>query len=332
MGRPTLRDLSLPAATQLPAPSTSAREGRGQDVRHPDGELRAVLAAASKRNAQSSLCFPTRWNRSVVDGSSAVLPESAAAAGPTQAPLQRPSGGTSRTEPFPAPSGEINGASSAPAGSAAEDIFEIEVDDDTPGGLAHGSTYKVDSSILSRLAADIAFAANAAVSSRDRKLRIEVMDALKGHDKRLPHCKLLQKVAASLCSHGHDVEIRTSLGGYTPSTSHFNLKHSYLLCTPRSGMCIGCSPLIVDLSFKDQFGIACPSPTYTKLLECVPDVFVGSAQSLQAIVDTLGSQITESFQMHAMPTPPWRRVQALYSKWFPVKTGSSKPLCKLCEG
>ena len=128
----------------------------------------------------------------------------------------------------------------------------------------------------------------------------------------------LEALAEGLRSHGYNAEVQVSSGSYKPATMNFNLRHRFICCIPSTDS-FDSSPRIVDPSFKDQFGIACPSPAYCGLMELVPKVFVGTAICLQAVVETLSNQMTESFRVNAMPTPPWRRLHALYSKWLPLR-------------
>jgi uncharacterized protein (TIGR01615 family) len=130
----------------------------------------------------------------------------------------------------------------------------------------------------------------------------------------------LETLAKALRSRGYQAHVQVSSGSYQPSSMNFHLKHRYICCVP-SCSSFDSSPRIIDPSFRDQFDIACPTAAYISLMKLVPKVFVGTVICLQTILDILSRQMTESFRVNKMPTPPWRRVEALYSKWLPLRMG-----------
>jgi hypothetical protein len=56
------------------------------------------------------------------------------------------------------------------------------------------------------------------------------------------------------------------------------------------------------------------------LLAALPDEFVGSKARLLRLVDFLCSEMAASFEGRGLTLPPWRRAQALASKWLPARS------------
>jgi uncharacterized protein (TIGR01615 family) len=56
----------------------------------------------------------------------------------------------------------------------------------------------------------------------------------------------------------------------------------------------------------------------------VDDVFVGTAEQLQALVMHLAREMATSFTAMGLTLPPWRRCSALLTKWLPPRcTGTT---------
>jgi len=220
-----------------------------------------------------------------------------------------------------------HGASCAAAGVASDahsdlsdlsEIFHCEVDDlsSTPK-TASGAAINWASLKNTQSAISMSLGMTGR-TSYDRKLRADVEELI-GGDSLIPR---LDRLAAELCARGHLAKVRVSSAHYSPGTVHFSLKHTFIACMPPEG-CDDQSLRIVDLAFREQFVIASPTAGYGCVLEAVPDVFVGTPATLKTIVDIMAAEISASFNSQMMPIPPWRRVHALYSKWFP-----STPRCQ----
>lgn len=72
---------------------------------------------------------------------------------------------------------------------------------------------------------------------------------------------------------------------------------------------------ILDPYFKSQFEIQYPSHSYYKIMEHVPDAFVGTLSRLEELVKLLCREMQRSFQEAGLPLPPWRVYKAIMSKW-----------------
>ncbi|CAD7696270.1 unnamed protein product [Ostreobium quekettii] len=126
----------------------------------------------------------------------------------------------------------------------------------------------------------------------------------------------VQDVAAHLSSAGHAVTIRRTGGGHSgtlhASQAFENLRHSYMLVhSPPAGS------LIVEPAFRDQFAITNPTVQYERLLEVVPEWFVGWEDDLMAALELVCAEMRVAFRATDRPVPPWRRKKSMESKWQP---------------
>jgi len=196
-------------------------------------------------------------------------------------------------------------------------IFELEMEDmSVPAevNLGHSEVHT-----LKLLQSTVASAVARISTPFDCKLKSDVDTVMAQLGPDETHEQKLQHLADRLRCFGYRITVHASSASYCPGTLQFNLRHSFLCCAPPTLDCILDRDVrVIDIAFKDQFWIASPSLLYRRLLDTVPEVFVGTAESLRPVLETLTLQISESFKQQAMPTPPWRCAQALYSKWFPL--------------
>lgn len=78
--------------------------------------------------------------------------------------------------------------------------------------------------------------------------------------------------------------------------------------------------LIVDPSFREQFEIPQPTRGYSAALALLAPEFVGSASRLIPLVQCLCAEMAASFEAEGLTLPPWRRAQAMLSKWLPQRS------------
>lgn len=74
--------------------------------------------------------------------------------------------------------------------------------------------------------------------------------------------------------------------------------------------------VIVDLDFRSQFELPRPTPTYTELINNLPQIFVGSEEKLGKVIPLLCSAAKESLKEKGLYIPPWRKASYMHSKWF----------------
>ncbi|KAG7667196.1 hypothetical protein NADE_003007 [Nannochloris sp. 'desiccata'] len=112
--------------------------------------------------------------------------------------------------------------------------------------------------------------------------------------------------------------------GVVDSTCLERLHHSFIICTGRSDGTVA-HYCLVDPHFRDQFRIGQPTKSYESALNAMPPEFVGSPLRLQALADLLCTEIVEVYREQKLPLPPWRKSEAMLSKWFDVSAHAKAP-------
>ena len=156
-------------------------------------------------------------------------------------------------------------------------------------------------------------------------------------------------LASKLTNVGYNVSVRMALGPLGEKTSPTsspngkdnlhrasdrsacfrNLRHEFLLVRGQ-GEYEGLE-YVVDLAFRDQFEIPQPSSSYHELLGDVPQVFVGPVSSLIPVVQIVCSEMAVSFTIRGQTLPPWRKTEAILSKWLPQHVKDT-PLAQMDNG
>lgn len=77
---------------------------------------------------------------------------------------------------------------------------------------------------------------------------------------------------------------------------------------------------IVDPAFAQQFDIKISTPEFKRLMELVPAVLVLPKERVEAVVELLASAMTACFRSANIDMPPWRRPDAMLSKWAPRRS------------
>ena len=84
---------------------------------------------------------------------------------------------------------------------------------------------------------------------------------------------------------------------------------------------------MLEPDIKAHFVISRPTAGYQRLIDALPDHFVGTHKRLVELVDFLCEQMLVSFRESGMSVPPWRKNKSILSKWFlpTAKSGSQPP-------
>ncbi|KAK1409461.1 hypothetical protein QVD17_35987 [Tagetes erecta] len=101
--------------------------------------------------------------------------------------------------------------------------------------------------------------------------------------------------------------------------------------------------LIIDIDFRSHFEIARAVPSYNRILNSLPVVYVGSLTKLKQFLQVMVEAAKSSLKQNSMPLPPWRSLAYLQSKWHssyqrqihPESEPVSDPFVshrKLCNG
>lgn len=73
---------------------------------------------------------------------------------------------------------------------------------------------------------------------------------------------------------------------------------------------------IVEVFMAGEFEVARSTDRYASLLEILPPIFVGKADTLKQIVRLMCRAIKKSMKRYEMHLPPWRRYAYMQAKWF----------------
>ncbi|XP_024030634.1 uncharacterized protein LOC112094301 [Morus notabilis] len=74
--------------------------------------------------------------------------------------------------------------------------------------------------------------------------------------------------------------------------------------------------LIIDMDFRSQFEVARPTTSYKRLVDSLPQIFVGSEEKLKNVVSLLCSAAKQSLKESGLHIPPWRKASYMLTKWF----------------
>jgi uncharacterized protein (TIGR01615 family) len=113
--------------------------------------------------------------------------------------------------------------------------------------------------------------------------------------------------------HGYLVSLRRSNVSKRPKAYLRQLRHDFLVVRGLDTM--EAVDILVDVNFRDHFGVAHATSWYSKLLAALPQDWVGSAQALAPLVGLMSAGIRLCFRQAAIPLPPWREGRAMLSKW-----------------
>ncbi|XP_076905973.1 uncharacterized protein LOC143561891 [Bidens hawaiensis] len=73
--------------------------------------------------------------------------------------------------------------------------------------------------------------------------------------------------------------------------------------------------LIIDIDFRSHFEIARAVPSYNRILNSLPVVYMGPLTKLKQYLQVMVEAAKSSLKQNSMPLPPWRSLAYLQSKW-----------------
>jgi len=73
--------------------------------------------------------------------------------------------------------------------------------------------------------------------------------------------------------------------------------------------------IIIDCNFRSSFVVARSSYYYSKIVEELPEVFVGNEDRLRLLVAFMSEQLKRNFETTRMDCPPWRDTRSLLNTW-----------------
>lgn len=72
----------------------------------------------------------------------------------------------------------------------------------------------------------------------------------------------------------------------------------------------------VDLDFVPEFEIARPTAQYERLVQSLPNIFVGKIEELTQVVKVMSTAAKRSLKSKDLHLPPWRKHRYMRNKWF----------------
>ena len=111
------------------------------------------------------------------------------------------------------------------------------------------------------------------------------------------------------------------------------LSHSYLWLPPEPRVRVDGGEyasvddrVIIEPNLRSHFVVGRATPQYARLVDAIPNCFVGSYAQLTEIVNFVSAHMCASFRESGLDVPPWRRPSALARKWtVRSDVGSSAP-------
>ncbi|XP_073023912.1 uncharacterized protein [Primulina eburnea] len=119
-------------------------------------------------------------------------------------------------------------------------------------------------------------------------------------------------LADSLAALGYDASICKSKWTKTPSFPAGEYEYVDVI--------IESERFLIDIDFRSEFEIARSTKAYKLVLQVLPNIFVGKADRLEKIIDTVSESAKQSLNKKGMPFPPWRKADYVKSKWLSPHT------------
>lgn len=101
-------------------------------------------------------------------------------------------------------------------------------------------------------------------------------------------------------------------------------EHRYVdvVVQTRSGKAVR---VVVELSFRAEFEVARAGAEYRALVAALPEVFVGRADRLRAVVKAMCAAAKQCMKENNMHMGPWRKHKYMQAKWLgtPERTAAA---------
>lgn len=123
----------------------------------------------------------------------------------------------------------------------------------------------------------------------------------------------LVELASKLGNIGYQVSIGTAMRVASDADCFQKLQHEFLIVMAEG------QEVLLDCQFRDQFRIGYCTQEYQQVLDCLPEIFVGAATRLAALVGLLCSEMALAFEQLGTTCPPWRQPKSVLGMWLPAK-------------
>ncbi|BFG25189.1 hypothetical protein CerSpe_114630 [Prunus speciosa] len=124
---------------------------------------------------------------------------------------------------------------------------------------------------------------------------------------------LRNELCNRLIDFGHNCVICKSK--WRSSTSIPAGEHTYLEVLDTSSK-RGEIRVVIELNFRAEFEMARASENYNRLISWLPEVFVGKAERLRALIKILCCAAKQCMKEKKMHLGPWRKHKYMQAKWF----------------
>ncbi|KAL5576737.1 hypothetical protein UlMin_018436 [Ulmus minor] len=107
-------------------------------------------------------------------------------------------------------------------------------------------------------------------------------------------------------------------------------EHTFLDVVENSSRKKGQVRVIIELNFKAEFEMARASEDYNKLVQRLPEVFVGKVERLHSLIKVMCSAAKKCMKEKKMHLGPWRKYKYMQAKWLAAcQRTASPPLLSL---
>ncbi|OMO54750.1 hypothetical protein COLO4_36349 [Corchorus olitorius] len=93
-------------------------------------------------------------------------------------------------------------------------------------------------------------------------------------------------------------------------------EHTYLEVLDKSNPKKGEIRVVIELNFRAEFEMARANEAYNKLIARLPELFVGKAERLKALIKILCAAAKKCMKEKKMHLAPWRKHKYMQAKWL----------------
>ncbi|KAF2295156.1 hypothetical protein GH714_031761 [Hevea brasiliensis] len=141
----------------------------------------------------------------------------------------------------------------------------------------------------------------------------QLLQVSQGGDRRVPEL-LAEGVLLRLQAEGYNCAICKSK--WKSSQEIPSGEHTYLEVVDKLSSKKGEVRVIIELNFQAEFEMAKASEEYNQLINRLPEIFVGKAERLKALIKILCSAGKKYMKEKKMHLGPWRKHKYMQSKWL----------------
>ncbi|XP_025816024.1 uncharacterized protein LOC112893078 [Panicum hallii] len=133
---------------------------------------------------------------------------------------------------------------------------------------------------------------------------------------------MLRRVAERLRDAGYNSALCTSKWTRSPDIPSGEHRYVDVVVQTRSGKAVR---VVVELSFRAEFEVARAGAEYRALVAALPEVFVGRADRLRAVVKAMCAAAKQCMKENNMHMGPWRKHKYMQAKWLgtPERTAAA---------